>query len=177
MKRSFLLLLLVTILGSCAIPGHAQSIPSVKAKALDDSEVILPKPGSQQLLILVLGFSHKSGDTCTAWGKRLRADYSSDPHAVVYQLPELQSAPPFVRGMILHGMRKDVPPAEQSRYVPLYDHESDWKKTVNFSAPDDPYLLVASPDGHVLWQTHGPVTDAAYADLKAAVAKFQVNPA
>ncbi len=40
-----------------------------------------------------------------AWGKRLAADYTSDPHATYYQLAELQSAPSLVRGMILHGMR------------------------------------------------------------------------
>jgi hypothetical protein len=148
----------------------------VKAKAHDDSEVVLPKPGSEQLLILVLGFSHKSGNACAAWGKRLAGEYSSDAHVAYFQLPELQSAPSFVRGMILHGMRKDVPAAQHSRFVPLYDHEADWKKLVNFSAPDDPYLVATAPDGHVLWQTHGPVSDSAYADLKAAVTRLVASP-
>jgi len=44
--------------------AQAQTIPIVKAKALDDSEVLLPKPDGQQILILILGFSHKSGDIC-----------------------------------------------------------------------------------------------------------------
>jgi len=44
----------------------AQSMPPIKAKALDDSEVVLPKPGGQQFLILVLGFSHKSGEIPTS---------------------------------------------------------------------------------------------------------------
>ena len=176
MRRSLLPLAIVILFSYCALPSSAQTIPPVKAKALDESEVILPKPGSQQLLILVLGFSHKSGDACSAWGKRLAADYTSDPHVTYYHLPELQSAPSLVRGMILHGMRKDVPPAIHSRFVPLFDHEADWKKTVNFSTPDDPYILVASPDGHVLWQTHGPVTDSAYSALKSEVAKLSTDP-
>src|ERR1700739_1316721 len=102
MKHSLLFPIVAIILGFCALPCCAQTIPPVKAKALDDTEVILPKPGSEQLLILVLGFSHKSGEACAAWGKRLAADYPSDPHVVSYQLPELQNAPSMVRGMILH---------------------------------------------------------------------------
>jgi hypothetical protein len=176
MRRSFLSLAIVILFGFGALLCQAQTIPPVKAKALDDSVVVLPKPGSQQLLILVLGFSHKSGDACTAWGKRLSADFTSDPLATYYQMPELQSAPSLVRGMILRGMRKKVPDSQHSRFVPLYDHEDDWKKTVNFSTPDDPYLLITSPDGHILWQSHGPVSDSAYAELKAAVSKLSANP-
>jgi hypothetical protein len=158
-------------------PCLAQTIPPVQAKALDDSEVALPKPGGQQALILVLGFSHKSGAACAAWGKRLAADYASDPHASYYQLAELQSAPSFVRGMILRGMRKDVPPSRHSHFLPLFDHEGEWKTLVQFSAPDDPYVLVTAPDGRVLWQTHGALSDSAYPALQAAVAQFSARPA
>lgn len=168
-------LALAFLLISSVVPGRGQTIPPVKAKALDDSEVILPKPGSQQLLILVLGFSHKSGDACSAWGKRIAADYTSNPHATYFQLPELQSAPSLVRGIIVRGMRKDVPAARHSHFVPLFDHEDDWKKSVSFSAPDDPYILVVAPDGHILWQSHGAIIDSAYADLKTAVSKYSAG--
>jgi len=154
----------------------AQSIPTIKAKALDDSEVVLPKPGGQQFLILVLGFSHKSGENCTPWDKRLFADYGSEPHVTYYQLPILAGAPSFVRPLILHGMRKDVPAAQHSHFVPIYDHEADWKKLVNFSGADDVYILVTSPDGRVLWQTHGLLSDSGYAELQAAVTKLAANP-
>jgi len=177
MKLGFLSPLL--LLGLLAASTPAQSIPPVNAKALDDSQVILPLPNGHQLLVLLLGFSHKSGDACGPWAKRLSADYTSNPHATYYQLAELQSAPSFVRGMILHGMRKDVPAGQHSRFVPLYDHESEWKKAVNFStaAPDDPYIVVTATDGRILWQTHGPFTDSAYSDLKSAVSKLIADPA
>jgi hypothetical protein len=50
--------------------SSAQSIPATKAKALDNSEITLPSPGSQQFLILVVGFSQKSGELCQVWGKK-----------------------------------------------------------------------------------------------------------
>src|ERR1700747_2830693 len=154
----------------------AQSIPPIKAKALDESEVVLPKPGGQQFLILVLGFSPQRRENCSPRDKALFADYGSDPHVTYYQLPILAGAPSFVRPMILHGMRKDVPAAQLSHFVPIYDHEADWKKLVNFSGADDVYILVSSPDGHVLWQTHGLLSDSAYAELQAAVTKLAANP-
>ncbi|HET7893394.1 MAG TPA: hypothetical protein VFL34_17830 [Candidatus Sulfotelmatobacter sp.] len=161
------------ILGVMFLAGpslYAQTIPPIKSKALDDSEVILPKLGSPQYLILTIGFSHKSGEQSSAWGKRLIADFPpNDPHVAVYQFAQLQGAPSMIRGMIVHGMHKDVPASQHSHFVPLFDHQDEWKKLVNFSAPDDAYVLFTTPDGHVLWQTHGSVTDASYAALKAAV--------
>src|SRR5215831_735368 len=148
----------------------AQSIPIIRAKALDDSEITLPSPGSHQFLILVVGFSQKSGKLCEVWGKQISSVYRTDARIAYFILPVLQSAPSLVRPLIVPGMRKGVPAQEHRRFVPLYSNESDWKKLVNFSAPDDAYLIIATPDGHPVWQAHGPYSDAIYADLKKSVA-------
>ena len=150
--------------------SSAQSIPAIKAKALDNSEIILPSPGSQQLLILIVGFSRKSGKLCEVWSKKISTDYHADIRIAYFSLPVLQSAPFLVRPMIVYGMRKGVPAQELRRFVPLYSNESDWKKLLNFSTPDDAYLIVATPDGHPLWQAHGSYSDAIYADLQKSVA-------
>lgn len=95
-KRTFIAIALLTtaLLVSTA---SAQSIPPVRAKALDDSEVTLPKIGTNQLLVIVIGFSHKSGPPSGAWAKRITADYASDSHVAFYEIAELQSAPSFIR--------------------------------------------------------------------------------
>jgi len=67
MMKLFKLLLLCFFI---ATPSTAQSIPAIKAKALDNSDIALPNPGSQQILILVVGFSKKSGELCQVWGKK-----------------------------------------------------------------------------------------------------------
>lgn len=152
--------------------SSAQSIPGIKAKALDNSEIILPSPGSQQFLILILGFSQKSGKLCEVWSKKISNDYHADTRIAYFSLPVLQGAPSLVRPMIVYGMRKGVPTQELRRFVPIYSNESDWKKLVNFSAPDDAYLIVATPDGRAVWQAHGSYSDASYADLQKSVATF-----
>jgi hypothetical protein len=153
-----------------AAVSSAQSIPAIKTKALDNSEIVLPNASSQQVLILMVGFSRKSGELCKVWGRKISSDYHADARVAYFTIPVLQSAPSLVRPMILHGMRKDVPAQELAHFIPLYSNESDWKKVVNFSAPDDAYLIVATPEGHPVWQAHGPYSDITYADLKKSLA-------
>ena len=159
---------LVCIVTAAACP--AQSIPSVKAKALDNSEVVLPQPGSSQVLILITGFSHKSADSIEAWGKHVSADFRGNDHVTYFELPNLQGVPGLVKPMILHGMHKDVPEAQYPHFAPIYNDKSAWQKLVNFSGPDEAYIVVAAPDGHVAWQTHGAYSDDAEEQLRMAVA-------
>jgi hypothetical protein len=168
MRLLRLVLLFLVAVALCS----AQSIPAVKAKALDNSEIILPSPGSRQVLILIVGFTKKSGKLCEEWSKKIAADYHADTRIAYFSLPVLESAPSLVRPLIVHGMRKGVPAQELHHFVPLYSGESDWKKLVNFSTPDDAYLIVAAPDGHLIWQAHGPYSDAIYADLQKSVASL-----
>ena len=157
--------------------ANAQSIPAIRAKTLAGTDIVLPQPGSTQILILVLGFSHKSAENCAPWGKRLSIDFRSDTRVAYYQLPVLQGAPSFVRPMILRGMRKDMPADQQAHFIPILDREDEWKKLVNFSGPDDAYILLTDPHGHVVWQMHGLLTDASYDALESTLSKLLSSPA
>jgi hypothetical protein len=171
MRRVELLLLLIL----AAAPASAQSIPAVKAKALDNSEVTLPGSASRQALILVVGFSHKSGEPCNAWDKKISSDFHSDARVGYFILPILQSAPSLVRPMILHGMRKDLPQQELPHYLPIYSKEDDWKKLVSITELDQPYLIVAGGGGHVVWQGRGAYSEESYGEMKKAVMNLLSN--
>jgi hypothetical protein len=155
--------------------SSGQSIPAINAKALDNSEIILPSPGSRQFLILIVGFSRKSGKVCEVWSKKISADYQANPGISYFSLPVLESAPKLVRPMIVYGMRTGLPAEELHRLVPLYSNEAEWKKLVNFSNPDDAYLIVAAPNGDLLWQAHSSYSDAIYSDLQKSVARVLEN--
>jgi hypothetical protein len=163
------------LLVSGAISTFAQSIPTIRAKALDGTEVMLPEPGSSKALVLVTGFSHKSADEIEVWGKHLSADLQASTSVAWYEIPNLAGVPGLVKPMILHGMKKEVPESDHSRFVPIYDNKTAWEKLVSFSAPDDPYLIVAAPDGRVIWTGHGPYSDQAYAELKSSLARLAEN--
>jgi hypothetical protein len=87
--RLFLLFLFTATLSS------AQSIPAVKAKALDDTEVTLPDPGKKQTVILIVGFSKKSGEPSRVWGKKISAGWQHGCPYCLLVVPVLQGAPPW----------------------------------------------------------------------------------
>lgn len=155
--------------GVCA----GQDIPHVKTKALDDSEVILPKLGSQQVLILVLGFSRKGGEVCGVWNKKVAAEYGDDLGVLYYSVPVLQDAPSFVRPMIVHGMKKGATAKEMAHMAPVYTGADVWKKLLGYSASEDAYLLVSDASGKVVWQGHGAFTEGMFAELKKAVERLK----
>jgi hypothetical protein len=168
MKRPRLLLIVCII----ATVSYAQTMPPLKGKALDNTEVSVPAAGGRQILILIVGFSQKSGDFCRVWSKKIAADYHADGRLSYFSLPVLQGAPSLFRPLIVRGIRKSLPLEEQRRFVPIYSNESDWKKFVNFSAPDDAYLVIADPEGHLVWQAHGAYSDAVYGNLQKSVANL-----
>jgi hypothetical protein len=100
----------------------------------------------------------------------------SEPRIDYYELADFQGGPSFVMWMILHGMRREIPKDEQSRFVVLYSNEDKWKKLVGYSAPEDAYLVVADPSGNVLWQAHGAPSDAKQTELQAVLRKQLGKP-
>jgi len=151
--------------------GRAQQIPATQAKTLDGASVSFPDAASGKPLLIVLGFSHASSEPCKAWNKRLAPLYLGDSRILYYEAADFQGVPSLVMKMILHGMKKEIQANEHPRFVLLQTNEDQWKNLTKFSAPNDPYVLLADPAGHIVWQTHGAVTDDQFAALQAAVKK------
>jgi hypothetical protein len=158
-------LLLATALSAAVI--QPQQIPTTHAQALDGSSVSFPDAASGKPLLFVIGFSHQSGTLCQAWDKRLAPLYLNDPHILYYEAADFQGVPSLILKMILHGMRRGIPANEHSRFVLLQTDEDQWKSAAHFSSPDEPYILLANPAGHIVWQTHGAITDEQFAALQA----------
>ena len=169
MKEALRTLLLACLVSLDASALVAQTLPRIEATALDNHKVVIPNPRRFKAIVLVLGFSHKSADRCEGWEKRLSQDFSAQPNIGYFEVPELQGVPGLVKPMILHGMRHQIPPAEQSHFVPIYQHEEELKNIVGFTDEQDAYLIVAAPDGRVVWHDKGTITEAKYAELKRAV--------
>jgi hypothetical protein len=149
--------------------GRAQQIPPTQAKAIDGSSVSFPDAATGKPLLFVVGFSHQSSGPCQAWDKRLAPLYLNDSHVLYYQAADFQGVPSLIMKMILHGMKKEIPANEHSRFVLIQANEDQWKNAAKYSAPGEPYILLADPGGHVVWQTHGAITDDQFAALQTAI--------
>jgi ATP synthase subunit 10 len=155
--------------------GGGQQIPATQAQTLAGTTVSFPDVASGKPLLFVVGFSHKGGEQCEAWNKQLSPLYLNDSRVSYYEAADFQGVPSLILKMILHGMRKEIPANQHSRFVLLESNEEEWKKLANYSASDDAYVILASPGGRVVWQTKGPMDPAQLQALQAALAKLQAR--
>ena len=113
--------------------------------------------------VFVLGFTHASQSQTKAWSARLA------PTIPTYSVAVLQDVPRLVRGMAVAGIKSGVPQSERDRFILVFKGEKELKDASGFSPnqPNDAYILLADSAGAIQWQFHGPVTDAAIAELRS----------
>jgi hypothetical protein len=162
---------------SCAMTAMAQQmrIPNLHGATFAGQTVDLPDALKGKVGILVLGFSQASRVPTTDWGKRLAADYLGSSAVAYYEMPVLESVPRMLRSLVSGKIKADVSERARPTMLPVFDHEADWKKAVGFARDEDAYVLLVDEHGEIKWRSQGPVTDAAYAELKRHVQQLQAE--
>jgi len=152
----------------CALLGvaSAQQLPRLQEENLAGQKVVLPDAAAGKIAVLVFGFSRASQKPTEAWSKRAQDEFGKHPSFVLYQLPVLEDAPRFIRGVITSGMKKNVPENQRTSFVPVMNSEVELKKLVNYKEADDAYIVVLDRSGEVAYQTHGAADAAGYAELR-----------
>ncbi|HEX3437175.1 MAG TPA: hypothetical protein VHT24_10455 [Pseudacidobacterium sp.] len=153
-------------------PLLSQNIPSFSGTNLANETVHLPITTSGARTVLVLGFSKKSGDACKPWFNAIASQLQAKPQVAYYEMPVIASAPSFVRGMILHNMRGSISAEQQKHFVPVTENAQVWKNAVNFSAPDDPYILIVDDHGNIIWRDSGTWSPVKEQELQTSLAKL-----
>ncbi len=156
----------------------ASSIPPVAANSLAGKKVELPRDLRGPVSILIVGFSQKSSDQATEWGKAMDAlDPCHGERVMWYQLPVIASAPGFVRPIIMHSMKSGLSPEAQQHFIPITDHEEAWKQAAGYSnqQKDDAYLVAADSHGQILAKWHGPVQSSSQ-ELKTLFPQYCRTP-
>ena len=161
--------LFLTILVSTIL---AQSLPRLETKTLDEQPVVIPGEGRTKPLLLFIGFSHKSDDDFKKWADEARTPFVTDARVDYYELADLQSAPALIRKMIVHGMRGSVKEPRRAHVAPFSQHDAEWRMLVNFADPNVIYVVLADPQGNVVWQSRGPATEAKAQELESMIIKL-----
>jgi hypothetical protein len=147
----------------------AQTIPSFAGENLAGESVHLPT-GSKT--VLVIGFSKKAGDACKPWFTQVAASLKDKSQVNYYEIPVLASAPGFIRGTIIHSIRKGITPEQQKHFIAVSDHEQEWKTAAKFSGADDAYIIIVDGRGSILWQDSGQWSPAKQSTLQSEIAKL-----
>ncbi len=151
---------------TCALQGGGMRIPPVDGHTLSGNAVELPAGLQGKVGVLIVGFSQGSRGEAQAWGQRLAADYGNSQTVVYYEMPVLESVPRLLRGYVLKKIGESVSERGKAHFLPVLDHEKEWKALAGYHAADDAYLLVVDATGTVRWKTEGALTESSYAQLK-----------
>ena len=165
-----------------AYTGLAQfpnsSIPVGRVNTLDGHTLTLPADLPARATVLILGFGRHSQDATTAWEKRVRMQLAHPPAIGFYDMAMLAEVPGFVRPMVLRSVRKAVPDVLKPNFVPLTEHEDDWKRAAGYdpAQPDAAYVLLVDAHGNVRWSTHENYNDARWQALVTAARQLADHP-
>ncbi len=136
---------------------------------LSGEKVDLPEALKGKVGVLVLGFSRPSGDVVAEWGKKLFHEYNGSGAVAYYEMSVLESVPGILRGFVVKKIGESMPDVAKSHFLPVLDHEKDWKSVAGFKASDDAYVLVVDGSGVVRGRVKGVASDANVADVKRQV--------
>jgi hypothetical protein len=156
--------LLVSLFCAAAM---AEPFPRLEFENLPGKKVTLPDAATGHTAVLVIGFTHASQKQTKPWSDKLNHLYPQTGAVMVFSVAALEDVPRLVRGMATHGIRSGVPESERDRFLLLFQHEKELKEAAQFITADDAYLMVLGPHGSIVWRFHGPVSEAALADLAA----------
>jgi hypothetical protein len=144
-------------------------LPKIEGQSLAGNHIVLPAAASGKIAVLIFGFSKASKTANNAWAHKISHDFTGQSALLIYQLPVIEGAPRFIRGMIVSSMRKEVPENARDHFVPLVQGERELKTFVHYKEPDDAYLVVLDRSGKVIKQAHGPLNEATYAQIREEI--------
>lgn len=148
----------------CALAAQ-EPFPHLTSENLNKKEISLPEAVHGKIALLAAGFSRNSGNSVGPWIKRFERDFGSDSRYTAYQAAVLEGVPRLIRGMVVGGIRKDIPADHAGRFLTVFHDEKQWRELVRFEQADDAYLVLLDPAGGIRWQHHGPFRESDYLAL------------
>ena len=173
MGKTFALSMLAASLSVSAEQSPATAIPALTGTTLSGDKVSLPEDLHGRPGVMILGFTQASRGQATAWGKRLAIDFRDTPDIHFYEMPMLAGVPRLLRGFVVKKIAETVTENGKRHFLPVYDHESEWRAAAQFSKPDDAYIVVVDGGGIIRWRIVGALSDDADALLKQKIQELR----
>ena len=153
-------------------PARVQ-IPALQGATFAGTPVNLPAALQGRIGILVIGFSRSSQESARAWGQRLDQRYPAGSSVVYYEMPVLAGVPALLRGWVSSRIRQSIAAPARDHFLPVLDHEAEWKQAAGSISIDNSSVLVVDAHGAIRWRCQGTPNDAAFAELEHQVALLQ----
>jgi len=180
LRRTYFTILFSLLLAAGAGRSTAQEVtplhtgdilPEISGQTLSGKQLTLPRDAAGKPAAVSFSFSKTGGKDSSAWSEHIEKDFPSIGHP--YTLMMIEAAPKFVRGMIISGSKKGMPPQAQDRCIAMEHDEDAWKKRIGYTDDNKAYIFLLGPDGRIRWKSSGAFSDAEYANLRKEIAAMK----
>ena len=144
-------------------------LPALQGEFLTGRDAVLPGAAQGKPALLALGFTYKSRFAVEYYVKRFRADFAKEPRVTFFEVPVIGGMAKMGKWFIDSGMRRGTPKADHEHVITVYSGAGEWKKHVEYNAPDAAYLLLIDGQGRLVWKHAGPFDEAKSEELAAKV--------
>ena len=148
--------------------------PSFRTTTLSKVEFQVPADLPDQPVALVIGFTKDSQNQCAEWSDHLRKT-SEETGISVYDIPVIEDAPGFVRGLIMRSMRKQTPKPYHSTFLMLVEGSAPLKTWIGYDDSDDAFLVLLDGEHQPIWFTQGIHDESKWATFTQALRQLGVN--
>ena len=141
---------------------YGRIMPAVSGRTLTGREVDLPAAAGGKPAVVIFTFSRAAGRDAENWAQRLSI---REPRVPVYTVIFLESVPRLIRGMVVSGIKSEMPPAMQDRAIILFHDEESWKEQLQVSNDGHACVTLIGADGVVQWVNSESFTDFRFSAL------------
>ena len=143
--------------------------PPVTGEALSGRTIDIPSREPGKGTIVLFSFSKTGGDDARVWTERLDRDADSARRLDIVVVLELQDVPRLLRGAVLFGIKRSVPPSVGSRMLTLDRDDALWRHRLSVTTTDHSYVVLLAPDGRIRWMSTHAYDDDEYAAMLVAL--------
>jgi ATP10 protein len=167
-RLTLLLLVSASLCGAQTLEVGSQ-LPELRGETLLGAALVLPDAAKGKIAFLTITFNRQAGKSARAWNQRFEKDHGSRSSVTNYSVAMLEEVPRIFRGMVKSGIKKGVPQQLWNHFLIVTSDEVAWKKYLNVTDDDLPYVLLIDGSGSVIWKDQGVLDEKKYELLKARV--------
>ena len=153
-----------------AIPlRRGDPLPDITGQSLSGNSADLATAVEGKIALVIFSLS-KGGDKDTKlWDSALLRDFGSNQSVALSTVIMLESAPRLLRGVIVSGIKNDMPPPLHTSTIVSYEDETLWKQRLDVVNDRRAYAILLGQDGRISWKNSGALNNAENKELKTKV--------
>jgi hypothetical protein len=135
-------------------------LPPLEGESLSGRRIALPESAKGRTAVLVFTFSRGAGQAAKGWADALARPEVTELEISSYRILVLAAVPRLLRGFVVAGVKKGVPPSLHDTTVKLFNDAESWKARLGVRSSVDPHLVIIDREANVRWLHAGPCDDA-----------------